>query len=114
MILYYKNLTFVLVYFVKNMIAPEELREILPSPLYNVKQLKLIVDYPLGGDEIIKLVDAMLWISPLLEILFIELEYPEIEIVDNISFKVLHILISYNNIETCSQYYYFFRVLLVV
>jgi len=96
MIIYYKNLTFVLVYFVKNMIAPEELREILPSPLYNVKQLKLIVDYPLGGDEIIKLVDAMLWISPLLEILFIEWEYPLIEMVDNISFKVLHILISYN------------------
>ncbi len=74
------------------MIAPEELREILPSLLYNVKQLKLKVDYPLGIYEIIKLVDAMLWISPLLEILFIEWRYGKT--IDNISFKVSHMFNS--------------------
>jgi hypothetical protein len=72
---------------VKSLIAPKELREILPSPLYNVKQLKLKVWndwYPRMRHEIIELVDSLLWISPLLEILFIEWE----ETGDNISFKV--------------------------
>jgi hypothetical protein len=68
MIIYYKNLTFVLVYFVKSVIAPKELRKILPSPLYNVKQLKLKVWHLGMRDEIIKFVEALLWISPLLKI----------------------------------------------
>jgi hypothetical protein len=65
----YKNLTFVFVYFVKNVIASKELRETVQSPLYNVKQLKVKVIDPYN---IIELVDALLWISPLLEILWIE------------------------------------------
>jgi len=69
---------------VKSLIAPKELRETLPSPLYNVKQLKLKVLYRRPRDEIIELVDSLLWISPLLEILFIEWENTG----DNISFKV--------------------------
>jgi hypothetical protein len=71
---------------VKSLIAPKELRETLPSPLYNVKHLKLKVwyhGYDRMRDEIIELVDSLLWISPLLEILLIEWETG-----DNISFKV--------------------------
>ncbi|XP_062157566.1 uncharacterized protein LOC133865219 [Alnus glutinosa] len=58
----------------KSLIAPKELRETLPSPLYNVKQLKLKLygGNPRYRDEVIELVDALLWISPLLEILLIE------------------------------------------
>ncbi|XP_062158832.1 uncharacterized protein LOC133866329 [Alnus glutinosa] len=69
----------------KSLIAPKELRETLPSPLYNVKHLKLKVWYHVYDrmrDEIIELVDSLLWISPLLEILLIEWETG-----DNISFK---------------------------
>jgi hypothetical protein len=54
---------------VKSAIASKELRETLQSPLYNVKQLKLSV---VDSYDIIELVDALLWISPLLEILWIE------------------------------------------
>ncbi|XP_059454254.1 FBD-associated F-box protein At3g52670-like [Corylus avellana] len=53
----------------KSVIASKELRETVQSPLYNVKQLKLKVRNPYN---IIELVDALLWISPLLEILWIE------------------------------------------
>jgi hypothetical protein len=51
---------------VKSVIASKELRETLQTPLYNVKQLKLSVVY---SYDIIEPVDALLWISPLLEIL---------------------------------------------
>jgi hypothetical protein len=54
---------------VKTLIASKELRETVQSPLYNVKQLKIKVSYPYN---IIELVDALLWISPLLEILWME------------------------------------------
>ncbi|XP_059455203.1 uncharacterized protein LOC132185447 [Corylus avellana] len=67
---------------VESVIALKELREILPSPLYNVKQLKLKVNHRRGCYEIFKLVDALLWISPLLETLFIEWRMDE-----NISFQ---------------------------
>jgi hypothetical protein len=88
-IIYYKNLTFVLIYFVKSLIAPKELRETLPSPLYNVKQLKLKLygGNPRYRDEVIELVDALLWISPLLEILLIEWKTDDLKD-EKISFMV--------------------------
>jgi hypothetical protein len=79
-------------------ITPETLREIQPSPLYNVKQLKLrILDMPLRW-QINQIVDAFLWISPLLETLSIEWQLRTTKF-DNIafksiSFKVLHMFIS--------------------
>jgi hypothetical protein len=87
---YYKNLTHVFVYFVKSVITAKSIREILPSPLYNVKQLKLKA-CSIPTRQIHELVDALLWICPLLEVLFIEWRYQET--IDSISFKVLHIYI---------------------
>jgi len=59
---------------VKSVVIPKELRESQPfRPLYNVKKLELEVSSPPKKNEINKLVNAMLWISPLPEILFIEL-----------------------------------------
>ena len=55
----------------KNVIAPKELRETLPSPSYNVKQLKLTICDLCEIYEITELVDSLLWIFPLQEILFI-------------------------------------------
>jgi hypothetical protein len=78
----YINLKFVFVYFVKSVIALKELRETLQSPLYNVKQLKVEFRNPYNIN--IELVDALLWISPLLEILWIELLWKDA----NICFKV--------------------------
>jgi hypothetical protein len=85
-----------------NIIAKES-RENLPSPLYSVKQLKLKA-YSLPTRQIHELVDTLLWICPLLEILFIEWQYEEaIDNISftftekkegNISFKVLHMFIS--------------------
>jgi hypothetical protein len=88
---------------VKSVIIAKEWRENLPSPLYNVKQLKLKA-YSLSTRQIYELVDALLWICPLLQTLFIEWMYEEtIDNIsfnltekkeDNISFKVLHMFIS--------------------
>ncbi|XP_059455205.1 uncharacterized protein LOC132185450 [Corylus avellana] len=74
--------------YAENVIAPKELRETLRSPLYNVKQLKLIIDHPGKIYEITELVDALLWIFPLLETLFIEWMEDGYEYIFNdISFK---------------------------
>ncbi|XP_059434101.1 putative F-box/LRR-repeat protein At5g02700 [Corylus avellana] len=62
----------------------ETLRTAIPCPLYNVKELKLIV-YSIPTREIHEVVDVLLWICPLLEILFIERRYQGT--LDNISFK---------------------------
>ena len=82
-IIYYKTLSVFFFFncFLKSVFAPKELRKILASLLYNVKQLKLKVDHRLRCYDIIELVDALLWISPLLEIIFIEWRMD-----DNISF----------------------------
>jgi len=50
----------------------KELREIQPSPLYNVKMLNLKALCSHKRNEISELADALLWISPRLAILFIE------------------------------------------
>ncbi|GLT62832.1 hypothetical protein SLA2020_354370 [Shorea laevis] len=72
----------------QNVITSKEFRKIQPSPLYNVKQLKLLAVFIPTRDEINKLVDALLWISPLLETLSIEWGHAII------SFKVLYLFIS--------------------
>jgi hypothetical protein len=78
---------------VKNVIAPKELRETLPSPSYNVKQLKLTIVDLCEIYEITELVDSLLWIFPLLETLFMLMmedgEY--YNPFHQISFQVLHI-----------------------
>ena len=53
---------------------PKELRETLPSPLYNVKHLKAIIVIPPPSTkyEIGELLDGLLWISTLPELLVIE------------------------------------------
>ncbi|XP_059455204.1 uncharacterized protein LOC132185448 [Corylus avellana] len=66
-----KLLTWIITY-VKNVIAPKELRETLRSPSYNVKQLKLTIEHLCEIYEITELVDALLWIFPLLETHFIQ------------------------------------------
>ncbi|GLT55012.1 hypothetical protein SLA2020_281660 [Shorea laevis] len=71
----------------ESVIVAKELRENLPSPLYNVKQLKLKAS-SLPTRQIHELVDALLWICPLLESLFIEWRYEGT--IDNISFKFLY------------------------
>ena len=72
------------------MAIPKELRETLPSPSYNVKQLKLdTTELEIAELEIAELMDSLLWISPLPEILLIE--HPidmESWIHSTISFKV--------------------------
>ena len=66
----------------KSVIALKEMRETLQSPLYNVKQLKVKFSNPYNIN--IKLVDALLWISPLLEILWIKSSWSDA----NLCFKV--------------------------
>ncbi|KAF5466490.1 hypothetical protein F2P56_016410 [Juglans regia] len=56
----------------KNMVVPNELRESLLPPLYNVKHLKLKIHKPLMSCATEELVDSLLWISPHPETLFIE------------------------------------------
>ncbi|XP_059436206.1 uncharacterized protein LOC132169139 [Corylus avellana] len=68
----------------ESVITAKELREILPSPLYNVKQLKLEA-CSIPTRQIHELVDVLLWICPLMDILFIEWQYQGT--IDNISFK---------------------------
>ncbi|KAK7848962.1 hypothetical protein CFP56_003961 [Quercus suber] len=55
----------------KDLVIPKKLRDSLPSPSYNVKQLKVETSHPRTGQEIVELVDSLLWISPLPEILII-------------------------------------------
>jgi hypothetical protein len=84
---------------VKDVITPKELRETLRSPLYNVKQLKLKIRHRCEIYEINEFMDALLWIFPLLETLFIEWMDPEESedeygyILSNISFKVLQYIL---------------------
>ncbi|KAK7858232.1 putative f-box/lrr-repeat protein [Quercus suber] len=58
-------------YVAKDVVVPKELRDTLPSPSYNVKQLKVAIYQPWNGHEIDRLVDNLLWISPLPEIVVI-------------------------------------------
>lgn len=74
-------------HYVKSMIIPKELREIESYPLCNVKKLELKASSLPEGFEFNKLLDALLWFSPLLEILFIELKELN-KSVRNIFFKV--------------------------
>ncbi|XP_030965768.1 uncharacterized protein LOC115986647 [Quercus lobata] len=55
----------------KDVVIPQELRDTLPSPSYLVKQLKVSLSRPDTGSEIDKLVDNLLWISPLPEVVVI-------------------------------------------
>jgi hypothetical protein len=70
------------------MVIPRNLRETLPSPSYNVKQLKLQTEILSTGIEIAELVDSLLWISPLPEILLIVHSINREPWMDTISFKV--------------------------
>ena len=84
------------IFFVKDMVIPKELRDIVSSPSYRVKQLKVEISKSFTTHEFIELVDSLLWISPRLELLLIT----HGEWIDKnwyretISFKVLRILIS--------------------
>nr|POE69308.1 hypothetical protein CFP56_42884 [Quercus suber] len=69
-------------YFAKDVVIPKELRDTLPSPPYNVKQLKVAISQPCIGREIDKLVDNLLWISPLPEIVLINFLKPAISFKD--------------------------------
>ena len=75
------------------MVIPKELRETVPSPSPNVKQLKVKMSMAFIGHEIAKLVDNLLWIAPLPEVLLILYEIYK-KPTDSISFKVLKIFIS--------------------
>ena len=64
------------------------MREGLPSSSYKVKQLKVRMSLPRTGDEIIELLDSLLWIFPLPVILLIAyLVHKELG-KETISFKV--------------------------
>lgn len=47
------------------LIFPEDLRETLLPPLFDIKHLKIIIDSQ--PRDIVSLVDGLLWLSPLLE-----------------------------------------------
>ena len=78
------------------MVIPKQLRDIVSSPSYRVKQLKVEISKSFTTHEFIELVDSLLWISPRLELLLIT----HGEWIDKnwyretVSFKVLRILIS--------------------
>ncbi|XP_050279352.1 uncharacterized protein LOC126720657 isoform X3 [Quercus robur] len=55
----------------KDMVIPKELRDIVSSPSYKVKQLKVEISKSFTTHEFIELVDSLLWISPRLELLLI-------------------------------------------
>ncbi|XP_050280144.1 putative F-box/LRR-repeat protein At4g00320 [Quercus robur] len=55
----------------KDMVIPKELRDIVSSPSYRVKQLKVEISKSFTTHEFIELVDSLLWISPRLELLLI-------------------------------------------
>ena len=79
---------------VKDVVIPKELRDTVPSPSPNVKQLKVEMSTAFIGHEIAKLVDNLLWIAPLPEVLLILYEIYDDKPMDSISFKVLQIFIS--------------------
>ena len=83
-------------FFVKDMVIPKELRDIVSSPSYKVKQLKVEISKSFTTHEFIELVDSLLWISPLLELLLRKYGkwIDEDKCYETISFKVLRILIS--------------------
>jgi len=72
---------------VKSLIIPKELRESQPSPLYNVKKLELKALSSPKRNKMSELLDALLWIFPLLDILLIEWEDKNMSI-HSIFFKV--------------------------
>ncbi|GMY20406.1 putative F-box protein At1g49610 [Fagus crenata] len=71
----------------KDMVIPQQLRETLPSPSYNVKQLKLETGNLVIGLDIVELMDSLLWIAPLPEILLIALSIDMEPWMDTICFK---------------------------
>ncbi|GMY20403.1 putative F-box protein At1g49610 [Fagus crenata] len=71
----------------KDMVIPQQLRETLPSPSYNVKQLKLQTGNLVIGLDIVELMDSLLWIAPLPEILLIALSIDMEPWMDTICFK---------------------------
>ena len=70
------------------MVIPQQLRETLPSPSYNVKQLKLETGNLVIGLDIVELMDSLLWNAPLPEILLIALSIDMEPWMDTICFKV--------------------------
>ena len=75
------------------MIIPKELSETLPSPLYNVKHLKLSIPPPLTRYKIKELLDGLLWISPLPDMLVIESCRESDHDFDKVAFEVIHLFI---------------------
>uniref|UniRef100_A0A2N9EKW5 At1g61320/AtMIF1 LRR domain-containing protein n=1 Tax=Fagus sylvatica TaxID=28930 RepID=A0A2N9EKW5_FAGSY len=71
----------------RDMVIPQQLRETLPSPSYNVKQLKLETGNLVIGLDIVELMDSLLWIAPLPEILLIALSIDMEPWMDTICFK---------------------------
>ena len=76
------------------MIIPKELRETLPSPLYNVKHLKLSIPPPFTRYKIKELLGGLLWISPLPDMLVMELCRQSDPGFDKIAFDLIHLFIS--------------------
>ncbi|KAH9682210.1 F-box/LRR-repeat protein 25 [Citrus sinensis] len=71
-----RGVSFLLIYFVKNVIVPEDLRRIQPSPLGNVDHLDCTVEAFKWRFAIKSAVDGFLWISPHSRTLSIRLGYP--------------------------------------
>ena len=69
----------------------EEIERFPAIPINNVKQLKVETSHPRTGQEIVELVDSLLWISPLPEILIIR---HRINKEPGMTFKVYQTLIS--------------------
>ena len=88
------NQLFLFNFFVKNVIIPKELRETLPSSLYNVKHLKLSIPLPFTRCKVKELLDGLLWISPLLDMLVMELCRQSDPGFDKIAFDLIHLCIS--------------------
>ena len=78
-------------FFKKDLVILKKLRDSLPSPSYNVKQLKVETSRPRTGQEIIELVGSLLWISPLPEILIV---WHRINMAPWMTFKVYQTFIS--------------------
>ena len=75
------------------MIIPKELRETLPSSLYNVKHLKLSIPLPFTRCKVKELLDGLLWISPLPDMLVIESCRESDLDFDKVAFEVIHLFI---------------------
>ena len=77
--------------FFQSYIVPRELRQVVAPPLCNLKELYLSISNKAESHPIAEFVDAMLWISPHLETLTIDISIIGIKS----SFKVWNIAVNF-------------------